>query len=75
MYIRCKQQKINTYQNTKQLGPLKKYRPRTITNIKLLGGGGGLNSFYRRLTLTSVSAVVYKIQLVVLESCLSGDSR
>ena len=51
----------NRLQNTKQLEPQQKYRLGTIGNIKLLGGGGGLNRFYRRLTSLSSSAVIHNI--------------
>ena len=62
-YIRLKQHKIR-FQHKKRLKPQQKCRLGTISNLKLLGGGG-LNRFYRRLTSPSFSAVVHNIYLFI----------
>ena len=54
-------QSINTdSKNSKE--PQQKYRLGTVS-IKILGGGGGLNRFYRRLTSPSASIMAQNIQL------------
>ena len=63
-YIRFKQHKNSTSKYDFKMEPEHKYRLGTISNIKLLKGGGGLNRFYRRLTSPSSSAVVRNIYLV-----------